>query len=270
MITCPSSSWLRASVWQGLLSFLTFVIANGQEQNLLRNGSFEFPVSRTNWLDSIVPEQWEVPSVVYVANGQVNLSPPWAGFPYPLAQDGAQYVHLDGGPQEDLAQTVTVTNQQRYVLRWFNCSVIAPGSTVTAALYSVRFVADPALLEVVRTNLDAFHREWKPRSLAVDLLPGTYSIRFNATAVPNSSGVLIDNVEFVEQPEDLHGAVSVSEVAFSWPGRTNQLYQVQFRNSASGGDWKNLGSPVWGNRTNWVTDAVLGSERRFYRVIRVP
>ena len=50
---------------------------------------------------------------------------------------------------------------------------------------------------------------------------------------------LIDAVTLIEQPEDLIADVRTYGVEIRWSGRTNQMYQVQYRNVADG-TWANL------------------------------
>ena len=78
-------------------------------------------------------------------------------------------------------------------------------------------------------------------------------------------------VEVVQEPSsDLLASIHFSAVDICWPGRTNKMYQVQYRTNLSGTNWFDFGSPVLGTATNCVTDGINGMEQRFYRVTRVP
>ena len=82
---------------------------------------------------------------------------------------------------------------------------------------------------------------------------------------------LIDNVSLERLPDDdLLASIHCSAVDICWAGRTNQLYQVQYRTNLSDTNWFDFGSPLLGTGTNCVTDGINGMEHRFYRVIRVP
>ena len=143
------------------------------------------------------------------------------------------------------------------------------GASTTGAVYSVSVLLLPSQATVARTNYDAFHRGWKARSLSAFLKPGDYKVCFNQLPAPANNPPMLDSVELVEQPEDVRGEVALSAVDFRWPGRTNLMYQVQYRNELDDSAWTDLGAPVRGNGTNSVTDYILDRGRRFYRVVRV-
>lgn len=82
---------------------------------------------------------------------------------------------------------------------------------------------------------------------------------------------MIDNVALVRLPDDdLLASIVLSAVDIRWAGRTNVSYQVQYQTNVSDANWVNLGSPMPGSGTNWVTDRIVGSPQRFYRIIRAP
>lgn len=239
-------------------------------EGLLTNGSFESPVVTSNWMDTIVPSSWTTtgPSAL-LANGMINLSLPWSGFPYPTAQDGVQWVYV--GATSSFSQPFVVTNAERHLLTWFETTVVVPGSANTAALYSATITLEPSQTIVASRQFDGFHREWLRRYFSFDLSPGAYRVSFGGTGLkPYVQGAILDNVELIEQPEDLQGRLVASAVDFCWSGRTNQMYQVQYKTLLSNENWTNLGDPIRGNGTNSLADRFLGQDRRFYRVIRVP
>ncbi len=254
------------TVSSAVLIASNFFAYSAEPRNVLLNGSFESPVGPTNWIEQTTPSSWVSEGRVHIANGKVNESIPWAGLPYPLAQDGTQYLVLTGG--DILSQSFIVTNSESYLLSWFDCEVVVPGAATTGALYSVSITTD-ALQLVTRTNFDAFHRGWKTRSVRFYLTNGTYSVRFGGYVAPYNNPPLIDNVILLEQPEDLIADVRTYGVEIRWNGRTNQMYQVQYRN-VTDGTWANLGEPTLGTETNALADPISNNERRFYRVIRVP
>jgi hypothetical protein len=69
---------------------------------------------------------------------------------------------------------------------------------------------------------------------------------------------------------DLVANIHFSAVDICWAGRTNQLYQVQYRTNLSDTNWFSLGSSVLGTGTNCVTDGIDETQQRFYRIVRVP
>jgi sugar lactone lactonase YvrE len=65
--------------------------------------------------------------------------------------------------------------------------------------------------------------------------------------------------------------VRVSQVEVCWNSRTNKTYQVQYRSNLTMHLWTDLGAALPGTgATRCVLDAVLGQERRFYRVVETP
>ncbi|HEY9175372.1 MAG TPA: hypothetical protein VI136_24060 [Verrucomicrobiae bacterium] len=70
--------------------------------------------------------------------------------------------------------------------------------------------------------------------------------------------------------EDLLAAIHISALDICWSGRTNQLYQVQYKTNVSDTNWLNFGVAVQGTGSNCVTDGIKDTERRFYRVTRIP
>ncbi|MDQ6632793.1 MAG: hypothetical protein M3Y82_13725 [Verrucomicrobiota bacterium] len=94
-------------------------------------------------------------------------------------------------------------------------------------------------------------------------------LSFKDTSVTDDNASFVDNVLLVDS-SDLLASIHFSAVDICWPGRTNQMYQVQYRTNLSGTNWFNFGSPMLGTATNCVTDGINGMEQRFYRIIRVP
>lgn len=234
-------------------------------QNLLVNGSLESPVIPSNTTQHITPTSWTWGSSVgLIFNG--NLGGTW-----PLPQDGQQFVDIGNQSIYTLSQTVTLTNQGIYVFSWNDSSGHA--GALTTSPYSAIVIT--GAVQTVRSNrFDAYQANvgvWGSRSLQLTLSPGTYTFRFQAQGVSNGLDSLIDNVSLVQVPdEDLVASIHVSAVDICWPGRTNQMYQVQYRTNLSGTNWFNLGSPVLGTGTNCTTDGINGIEQRYYRITRVP
>lgn len=91
--------------------------------------------------------------------------------------------------------------------------------------------------------------------------------------ISDSGYFMVDDLQFAAVPNpsfDLQATIHVSAVDICWPGRTNTMYQVQYRSNLSGTNWFDFGSPILGTGTNCVTDGINGMEQRFYRIIRVP
>lgn len=65
--------------------------------------------------------------------------------------------------------------------------------------------------------------------------------------------------------------IRASRVEVCWPSVAGKRYQLQSRTEAAQGDWQNVGEPVIGTGANLcVEDAIVGSERRIYRVVVIP
>jgi len=87
--------------------------------------------------------------------------------------------------------------------------------------------------------------------------------------IQESSG--IDNVSLERLLDaDLLASIHCSAVDICWAGRTNQMYQVQYRTNISDTNWFDFGSPLPGTGTNCVSDGINGQQQRFYRIVRVP
>ncbi len=85
---------------------------------------------------------------------------------------------------------------------------------------------------------------------------------------PDGNFVLMNFAVAIEPLRaDLLSAIRVSSVDICWPGRSNQVYQVEYRSELTTNRWVPLASPVLGTGTNCITDVVSGFERRFYRVV---
>ena len=111
----------------------------------------------------------------------------------------------------------------------------------------------------------------------------TYAVSFKP--VTNATAILfgfedIDGfthyptVEFyalsAQPTEDLGAVIRVSAVDICWLGSTNQRYQVQYSTDLGSTNWFDLGSAVPGTGTNCVTDSVGETQKKFYRITRVP
>jgi hypothetical protein len=189
---------------------------------------------------------------------------------WPLPQDGQQFANIGNQSSVTLSQTVTITNDGVYRLRWFDSSGHSGGFTTSP--YSVTLLTG-AVQTVVSTNLDAYHStfgDWERRSIEMTLGLGTHTIRFRAEGVQSGLDTLIEDVRLERLPDaDLVTSIHVSAVDICWAGRTNQMYQVQYSTNLSSTDWFDLGSPVAGAGANCVTDVVTPTER-FYRIVRLP
>lgn len=238
-------------------------------QNLILNGSFESPVITSNSYQAISPTDW-LPSGTpdaFLHNGNSGDPSVW-----PLPQDGQQFGNVGNTASAfSLSQAFTITSPGLYVLRWYDSSGHSGG--FTASPYSMTILSGASQV-VVSNNYDAYHATfgaWESHSNQLFLASGTYTLRFLAGGVYSGLDSLIDNVSLERLPDDdLLASIHCSAVDICWAGRTNQLYQVQYRTNVSDTNWFDLGSPVLGTGTNCVTDGINGMEHRFYRVIRVP
>lgn len=252
---------------------IQFCVRGAEPRNLLVNGSLESPVTQSNYLEQASPTSWDTGGTILFLNGNLNGTP-WAGR-YPQASDGQQSLMLTIVPgQSFLSQSVTVTNTERYTLRWEDAAPTYPGAA-SPAPYSAT-VLDETSMPVATKTVGPFRvLGWNRQALSMTLTPGTYTVRFR-TEWPrpevnhDAENILLDNLALVEFEDDLQSEIRLSSVDVRWRGLTNQMYQVQYTTSLRSNIWLNLGPAILGNGTNVLTDPITDTELRFYRVTRVP
>ena len=238
-------------------------------QNLILNGSFESPTIPANSYQPVTPTSWfsSGTPLAFLHNGNSGDPSVW-----PLPEDGQQFANVANTALEySLSQPFTIASGGTYLLQWFDSSGHSGGATTSP--YSVA-VLTGAVQMVWTTNLDAYHATfgaWASRSVHLSLALGTYTVRFQSGGVTLGLDSLIDNVTLERVPDDdLDATIHCSAVDICWAGRTNQMYQVQYRTNLPDTNWFDFGSPVLGTQTNCVTDGINGMVQRFYRIIRVP
>lgn len=250
-----------------ILAVCAIVGFSTRAQNLLLNGGFESPTIPSDTAQNATPSSWAWGSNVgLIFNG--NVGGIWS---WPPPQEGQQFVDIGNESFYTLSQAFTVTNQGVYMLSWYDSSGHAGG--LTTSPYSM-IVSTGGVQTLTSNRFDAYHATigvWQARTQQLALIPGSYTLRFRAEGVFNGLDSLIDNVSLQLMPDsDLLASIHCSAVDICWPGRTNQLYQVQYRWNPSDTNWIDFGPPVMGTGTNCVTDGINGTEHKFYRVIRVP
>jgi len=104
----------------------------------------------------------------------------------------------------------------------------------------------------------------------LDASPDLYA---GVLASSPSSGTFsgnIDSITVVPGPPPLL-TIGVSQVRVCWDSESDAQYQVQYRSDLTTNLWTDLGAALPGTGTTiCILDAVLGQERRFYRVIETP
>ena len=246
-----------------------FVVFAARSQNLILNGSFEQPVIPTNIYQTATPTNWNWSDGTsgYIFNGNGGDPSTW-----PLPEHGQQFVDIGPISYGPLTQNFTITSPGVYVLSWFDDSGQSGG--LTTAPYYVR-VFTGAAQTVTSNTFDAYNATsaWVLRTNQLELIPGTYTLQFAGLNLYGGLNPLIDNVSLVQvqaENDDLLATIRFSAVDICWAGLTNQMYKVQYRTNLSDTNWIDLGSPVLGTGTNYVTDRIIGTPQRFYQVIRVP
>jgi hypothetical protein len=243
-----------------------------QSQNLILNGSFESPLVPTNTWQATTPISWywSGGTTGNIFNGSVPIGYDGYFADWPSPEDGQQFVTIGDDPSLQLSQDFTITNQGVYVLSWFDNAEQSGG--LTTAPYTLTVITG-AVQIVTSNSFDSYNatNAWGARSVSLTLSPGTYTLQFTSENYYGGLDTMIDNVSLVKLPDsDLMATIHFSAVDICWAGRTNQMYQVQYRTNLSDTSWFDLGSPVLGTRTNYVTDRIIGTPQRFYQVIRVP
>jgi len=232
-------------------------------QNLIVNGSFELPDDGQTH-SYLTPDSWQS------TNGMTGQ--PVIYFDVNYSQDGKQYIAIgtEGtGIHNNLSQSFTVTNAGSFLLTWFDQIPAAYGPQ--QSIYSVTLF-DSSNSIITNNILNAYHPSpgWKSESTQFVLAGGTYTLRFQGLVAPGGVGSLLDNVSVIQTEDNSDLATSIfSAVSICWPGRTNQMYQVQYRTNLTSTNWFDLGSAVAGAGTNCITDVIMSGQQRFYHVVRM-
>ena len=260
-----------------LIGSTSFLVSDGQAQNLILNGSFESPGTFGN--AGVGREQYLAPSTAITGwtvagTGDVFLhkSPdigtdPLAGSTFNFAQNGNVYLDLSGSgaPHATIYQDFPTTPLVTYTLSFYIGAALDPGQTINVQLTGVGSLLNTNLTpNAAGTNIN-----WVVESFTFTADSNTTRLSFQDTSTADDNASFVDSVSVVGQDDDLIASIHVSAVDICWPGHTNLMYQVQYRTNPTGTIWIDLGSPVQGTGTNCVTDATSG-EQRFYRVVRVP
>ena len=261
IINPMSKTTIATLITSALLAF------PAEAQNLIRNGSFESPAITVNSFKDVTPTSWSWSGTYgFIHNGNSGNPSLW-----PLPQNGQQFGNVGNESFFMLSQPFIITNQAVYALSWYDST--GHSDALTTSPYSA-LVLTGAVQSLMSNRFDAYHSTfgvWVARSQQLVLNPGVYTLRFQAEGVFSGLDALIDNVSLERLPyDDLLPAIHISAVDICWAGRTNQVYQVQYRTSLSGTNWFNFGPPLIGTGTNCVTDGVNAVEQRFYRVTRAP
>lgn len=227
----------------------------------IKNGSFESPTIGTNTFQQTTPDSWIWDGLAGEIFNGTN------GVPWPNPFQGKQFADI--GTTYSLSQAFTIKESADYELSWSDAT--ASSDTVKTSPYSVT-VLNGGFDIISSSKFEAYRSSggWLTRSVPVHLNAGTYLLRFQGIGVMHGLDTLIDNVALQSLPDDLITQISVSAVDVCWIGRTNQQYQLQFATNVVSTNWVNIGSPVAGTGTNCVTDTFNGSQKRFYRILRLP
>ena len=232
---------------------------------ILTNGGFESPPIPTNSSTQLVPDDWRTNLITgWIFNGDVRDNPGGDPGPWPLPQEGQQYVDIANYPDACLAQTFAISVPGLHRLTWYDNTANVYDS-IGPAPYSVT-ITDASHQTVISRSFTAFHPPaWQQRTVEVNLAAGSYDLTFTPQGEPETLDVLLDNVSLELLP--LLVSIHVSCVDICWNSRTNHNYQVQYQSVLTTNQWVNLGAPVPGDGgTQCLTDSVNGVEKRFYRV----
>jgi len=212
----------------------------------LSNGSFESPTITQNSDQQTTPTAWNWSgSEGFIFNGTV-------GIPWPLAEDGQQYVDIGYSSAYALSQTFTNSIEGYYQLVWFdNAASISTGSP-----YSVN-VINSASQTVGSTNLNSTHGgTWNQNEFILNLSVGTYTLKFSPSGAEYDT--LLDNVSlFALLSPMLSVQHSGKHVVLSW---TNTAFSLQAAPAVTG-TYTNIP-----DATSPYTNTITGSQT-FFRLI---
>ncbi len=104
----------------------------------------------------------------------------------------------------------------------------------------------------------------------LDASPDLYAGVIASSPTYGTFTAKIDSITVVPGPPPPL-TIEVSQVRVCWDSETNALYQVQYRSDLTTNLWTDLGEALPGTGTTMcILDAVLGEERRYYRVVETP
>lgn len=169
---------------------------------------------------------------------------------------------------------------QQYV---FGC--ITNAGTVDGWVWSSpldSFMAGDDIMMTLRRTAGLWQLTWQNTTTSTSGSSPTLSVPWLDASPDIYAGVIasspssrtftgnIDSITVVPGPPPLL-AIEVSQVRVCWSSETNTLYQVQYRSDLTSNLWTDLGAALPGTGTTiCILDAVLGQERRFYRVVETP
>ena len=274
----PQLKWrqpLRFSCQVGaaLASFSLSVIA-AQSANIVTNGAFESPLVLGTYYDLYDAGQsfgsWSV------SGGRVgqltHQHDPGGSI---AAYDGMQCVQLAGigGTNGGIFQDVpTVAGQSCRISFAFAGN---PGTDFPPAVKVMQVIWGGTVVDTLSFDTTGHSYAvpgWTNLTYTLTATGAVTRLQFvNVTPGSSAAGPLVDTVSVDPiTDEDLVASIHFSAVDVCWAGRTNQMYQAQYTTDLGGTNWINLGFHVVGSGANCVTDSINGSEKRFYRIARLP
>ena len=255
-------------------------------QNLIRNGSFELPgglapggvlylgTGNTNLTDWIVggPDA----SFVVLINGTHVAAGGCLDFG-PL--DGKYHLVFNGGdtpPGKWIAQTFDTIPGVQYEVSFY-VGRVCVGAGVMSLTASVRSQTGDMLGSTVA--IASSHGYGSRQSFVFTASTTNTTLQFlDSSAATYSVDITLDDVavsflrpDFTTQDLNIQLTNHASQVAISWLGMSNRIYQVQSRTELTTNTWMNSGSPVLGTEgINCLFDSILDQPQKFYRLINFP
>lgn len=200
--------------------------------------------------------------------GLINGLLPDGGVDFP-AKDGTYHVTFNGGDNPAgmfISQTFDTVVGEAYAVTFY-VGRCGSGWGTVRLLATVRSEGGETLKTRVATPPS--HGYGTQQRVTFIATTARTTLEFMDTS-PDTAAVdlALDAVTIAPAVET---TIEVSEVAVCWLGSTNHLYQVQYRSEITAAGWTNLGEPVRGIGDQMcVHEPVLGQERRFYQVVRLP
>ncbi|MFN7613838.1 MAG: hypothetical protein ACK5P8_01450 [Phycisphaerae bacterium] len=175
-----------------LAGLATSAFAQLCREELIVNGSFEFPAVPANPALQIAPDNWSWQSAVgFVFRG--SPAPIW-----PLAQNGQQYADIGNSTDYRLRQNFTLPHRSRISFTWYDS--VASGFTSAYDVFIYNNATDelPFYYDFGFVNASTWKLVDANGGAPFTLEAGSYRVEFIGNAVPSANAdALIDNVSLV-------------------------------------------------------------------------
>ena len=248
------------------------IVSQTLAQNLLTNGSFEFPALPSNYAQGFDSGSTNLTGWLPGGTGAITLvSAPWP-LPPTNASQGQQFVDFNGGNQavaQTLSQTFDTLIGKTYTVRFaVGCGGLA-GGTMS---FAIEVTSDTAAVLTNLTVIAPASFTWaSPTIFRFRATSAKSTLTFRDTSlVTVSVDLLLDDVSV--EPVNTVLSIRRFPLELCWDTLTGITYQLQYCSDLTTNVWTDLGAPLPGDdATHCVNDTIVpGQSRKFYRIVELP